>query len=46
MTYAITVNGLIGQFDEHRQMQGERDVQVRNNFGYMTFARTTSPRNT
>jgi hypothetical protein len=29
MTYVITSNGLICQFDEHRQMRGERDLQVR-----------------
>ena len=29
MTYAITSNGLICQFDEHRQMRGERDLQVK-----------------
>jgi len=28
MTYVITSNGLICQFDEHRQMRGERDLQV------------------
>jgi hypothetical protein len=28
MTYVITANGLICQFDEHRQMRGERDLQV------------------
>ncbi|CAF3449624.1 unnamed protein product [Rotaria sp. Silwood1] len=27
MTYVITANGLICQFDEHRQMRGERDLQ-------------------
>ncbi len=32
MTYVITANGLICQFDEHRQMRGERDLQVINNF--------------
>ena len=30
MTYVITANGLICQFDEHRQMCGERDLQVEN----------------
>jgi hypothetical protein len=29
MTYVLTANGLICQFDEHRQMRGERDLQVR-----------------
>ncbi len=28
MTYVITSNGLLCQFDEHRQMRGERDLQV------------------
>jgi hypothetical protein len=32
MTYVITANGLICQFDEHRQMRGERDLQVTNHF--------------
>jgi len=32
MTYVITANGLICQFDEHRQMRGERDLQVIKNF--------------
>jgi hypothetical protein len=32
MTYVITANGLICQFDEHRQMRGERDLQVMKNF--------------
>ncbi|CAF4841791.1 unnamed protein product, partial [Rotaria magnacalcarata] len=27
MTYVITANGLICQFDEHRQLRGERDLQ-------------------
>ncbi len=31
MTYVITSNGLICQFDEHRQMRGERDLQVPKN---------------
>ena len=29
MTYVITSTGLICQFDEHRQMQAEQDLQVR-----------------
>lgn len=28
MTYVITSTGLICQFDEHRQMRAERDLQV------------------
>jgi hypothetical protein len=28
MTYVLTANGLICQFDEHRQMHRERDLQV------------------
>ncbi|CAF1482975.1 unnamed protein product [Adineta ricciae] len=31
MTYVITANGLICQFDEHRQMCGERDLQEKTN---------------
>ncbi|CAF4075090.1 unnamed protein product [Rotaria sp. Silwood2] len=31
MTYVITANGLICQFDEHRQMRGERDLQEKTN---------------
>ncbi|CAF1595930.1 unnamed protein product, partial [Adineta ricciae] len=31
MTYVITSNGLICQFDEHRQMRGERDLQEKTN---------------
>jgi hypothetical protein len=29
MTYVISANGLLCQFDEHRQMRSERDLQVR-----------------
>ena len=32
MTYVSTSNGLICQFDEHRQLRGERDLQVRDQF--------------
>ncbi|CAF2141219.1 unnamed protein product [Rotaria magnacalcarata] len=31
MTYVITANGLICQFDEHRQLRGERDLQEKTN---------------
>ncbi|CAF2516221.1 unnamed protein product [Rotaria sp. Silwood2] len=31
MTYVITANGLICQFDEHRQLRGERDLQEKAN---------------
>lgn len=36
MTYVITANGLICQFDEHRQMRGERDLQVGRKFFFKT----------
>ncbi|CAF1232697.1 unnamed protein product [Rotaria sordida] len=31
ITYVITANGLICQFDEHRQLRGERDLQEKTN---------------
>lgn len=31
MTYVISANGLLCQFDEQRQMRSERDLQVKNN---------------
>jgi len=34
MTYVISANGLICQFDEHRQMRGERDLQVQNEISF------------
>lgn len=34
MTYVITSNGLICQFDEHRQLRAERDLQVKSKFAY------------